>query len=182
MLEIDKSKYLINPSKPRRKTRHRVRKIEKSIAMLECIRDFACPKDLANMEEKLKHYKDVINDKKLRYPNSLELCGVKKDISDIQQKIHLNKELIRRSYAKLASMKSYLRNARDLLKEESDTYGAVYSYSKLKIIKSKKEIQDLTATLINLGKEQSTLKKDLKLKQRSLTKVDSDKEKENGRI
>lgn len=180
MLEIDKSKYLIDPLKPRRKTRHRVRKIEKSIAMLECIRDFACPKDLANMEEKLKHYKDVINDKKLRYPDSLELCGVKKDISDIQQKIHLNKELIKRSYAKLASMKSYLRNARDSLKKESDTYGAVYSHSKLKIIKSKKEIQDLTATLIKLGKEQSDLKRSLKRYQRSLINTDSNKEKENG--
>ena len=180
MHELEISKYLIDPSKPRRKTRYRVRKIEKSIAMLECIRDFACPKDLANMEETLKHYKDVINDKKLRYPDSLELYGIKKDISDIQQKIHLNKELIRRSYAKLVSMKSYLRNAKDSFKEESDIHGAVYSNLKLKIIKSKKEIQDLTATLINLGKEQSTLKKDLKLKQRSLTKVDSDKEKENG--
>lgn len=180
MHELEMSKYLIDSSKPRRKTRYRVRKIEKSIAMLECIRDFACPKDLANMEETLKHYKDVINDKKLRYPDSLELYGIKKDISDIQQKIHLNKELIRRSYAKLVSMKSYLRNVRDSLKKESDINGIVYSYSKLKIIKSKKEIQDLTATLIKLGKEQSALKKDLKLKQRSLTKVDSDKEKENG--
>lgn len=180
MLEIDKSKYPIDPSKPRRKTRYRIRKIEKSIAMLECIRNFACPKDLANMEEKLKHYKDVINDKKLRYLDSLELCGVKKDISDIQQKIHLNKEFIRISYAKLASMKSYLRNARDSLKEESDTYGTVYSYSKLKIIKSKKEIQDLTATLIKLGKEQSDLKKNLKHNQRSLRSVSKNKEKENG--
>ena len=180
MYEIQKSKYLIDPSKPRRKTRYRVRKIEKSIAMLECIRDFACPKDLANMEETLRHYKDVINEKKLRYSDSLELCGIKKDISDTQQKIHSNKELIRRLYAKLTSMKSYLRNTKDSLKEESDTYGAVYSYSKLKIIKSKKEIQDLTATLIKLRKEQSDLKKSLKRNQRSLRNVSSNKEKENG--
>lgn len=148
--------------------------------MLECIRDFACPKDLANMEETLRHYKDVINEKKLRYSDSLELCGIKKDISDTQQKIHSNKELIRRLYAKLTSMKSYLRNTKDSLKEESDTYGAVYSYSKLKIIKSKKEIQDLTATLIKLRKEQSDLKKSLKRNQRSLRNVSSNKEKENG--
>lgn len=154
--------------KPRRKTRNRIRRLEKSIAMLEGIKCFAYPEDLPKIEKKIKQHKDVVEDKKLRYKDSLELHGIKKDISEAQQKIRLNKEIIRGLHEKLTSMKSYLQKAMNSFDAESYTQGAAYSYLRLKIIKSKEEIERLTAMLIKLGKEQSSLKKDLKRNQRSL--------------
>lgn len=176
MCKIKQGKYARDSSKPRRKTRYRIGRLEKSIAILECMRDFAYPEDLANIEKKLKHYRDVIEDKKRRYSDSLELCGVKKDIAEAQQKICLNKGVIRRTHEKLASMKSYLRNAADTFRA-SDYQAAGYSYLKLKAIKSIQEIQELEATLIKLGKEQSDLKKNLRRNQRSLADPNYNKEK-----
>lgn len=165
-----------NYPKPRRKTRYRIRRLKKSIAMLEYVRDFAYPEDLASVEKKLRHCRGVIEDKRRRYSNSLELCGVKKDIAEAQQEIRLNKEVIRRTYENLASMKSYLRNAADTF-STSDYQAAGYSYLKLKVIKTKEEIQELKATLIKLGKEQSDLKKNLRRNQRSLADPHCNKEK-----
>ena len=154
--------------KPRRKTRNRIRRLERSIAMLEGIRCFAYPEDLVKIEKRIKQHKDAIDDKRFRYSDSLELHGIKKDISEAQQKVRLNKEIIRYLHEKLASMKSYLQKAMNSFDAESYTQGAAYSYLRLKIIKSKEEIQRLTVMLIKLGKEQSFLKKDLKRNQRSL--------------
>ena len=95
--------------KPRRKARNRIRRLEKSIAMLEGIKCFAYPEDLAKIEKRIRQYKDVIEDKKLRYSDSLELHGIKKDFSEAQQKVLLNKEIIRGLHEKLTSMKSYLQ-------------------------------------------------------------------------
>lgn len=180
MYEFGKNKYGRDPSKPGRKTRNRIRRLEKAIIRLEGIKYFAHPEDLAYIEKTLKYYNYVINDKKLRYSDSLELRGVKRDISDIQQKIHFNKSLIRELSEKLVSIKSYLQNAIAPLDANSYTQSAVYPYSKLKIIKSKEEKQRLTDALIELGKEQSDLKKNLKCNQRSLRSVNKNKEKENG--
>lgn len=180
MTEIDKSKYLIDPSKPRRKTRNRIRRLEKSIVMLEGIKIFAHLEDLPDIEKRIKHYKDAIDRKKIRYSNSLELCGIKKDISDAQQKILLNKEIIRGLHKKLASMKSYLHNAIDSFDADPYTQGAAYSHLKLKIIKSREEIQHLVAMLIKLGKEQSDLKKNLRQVQRSSISIHCNKEEQYG--
>lgn len=176
MCKVKQGKYARDPSKPKRKTRYRIGKLEKSIAILECMRDFAYPEDLANIEKKLNHYRGVIEDKKRRYSDSLEFSGVKKDIAEAQQRVRLNKEVIRRAYEKLASMKSYLRNAADTF-SASDYQTAGYSYLKLKAIKAKEEIQELKATLIKLGKEQSDLKKNLRRNQRSLADPHCNKEK-----
>lgn len=176
MCKVKQGKYARDSSKPRRKTRYRIGKLEKSIAILECMRDFAYPKDLAKIEKKLKHYRDVIEDKKRRYSDSLELSGVKKEIAEAQQNVQLNKEVIRRTYEKLASMKSYLREAADTF-STSDYQAAGYSYLKLKAIKAKEEIQELKATLIKLGKKQSDLKKNLRYNQRSLADPHCNKEK-----
>lgn len=176
MCKVKQGKYARDSSKPRRKTRYRIGRLEKSIVILECMRDFAYPEDLAKIEKKLKHCRDVIEDKKSRYSDSLGLCGVKKDIAEAQQKVRLNKEVIRRTYEKLASMKSYLRSAADTF-STSDYRAAGYSYLKLKAIKTKEEIRELTATLIKLGKEQSDLKKNLRRNQRSLADPHCNKEK-----
>ena len=176
MCKVKQDKYTRDSSKPRRKKRYRIGKLEKSIAILECMRDFAYPEDLAKIEKKLKYCRDAIEDKRRRYSDSLELCGVKKDIAEAQQKIHLNKEIIRRTYEKLASMKSYLRNSADTFRA-SDFQAAGYSYLKLKAIKSKQERRELEATLIKLGKEQSDLKKNLRRNQRSLADPNYNKEK-----
>lgn len=176
MCKVKQDKYARGSSKPKRKTRYRIGKLEKSIAILECMRDFAYPEDLANIEKKLKHCRDVIEYKKRRYSDSLELCGVKKDIAEAQQKIRLNKKIIRRTYEKLASMKSCLRDITDTFRA-SDSQAAGYSYLKLKAIKSKQGVQELKATLIKLGKEQSDLKKNLRRNQRSLADPNYNKEK-----
>lgn len=165
-----------NYPKPRRKTRYRIRRLKKSIAMLEYVRDFAHPEDLASVEKKLRHCRGVIEDKRRRYADSLELYGVKKDIAEAQQEIHLNKHAIRSLYEKLASMKSYLWNVTNSLKEP-DSQSAAYSYLELKAIKSKQEIQEIKATLIKLGKEQSDLKKNLRRNQRSFADPHCNKEK-----
>ena len=176
MCKVKQGKYARDSSKPKRKTRYRIGKLEKSIAILECMRDFAYPEDLANIEKKLKHYRGVIEDKKRRYSDSLELCGVKKDIAEAQQEIRLNKHAIRSLYEKLASMKSYLWNVTSSLKRPNSK-SAAYSYLELKAIKSKQEIQEIKATLIELGKEQSDLKKNLRRNQRSLADPHCNKEK-----
>nr|DAD57944.1 MAG TPA: hypothetical protein [Bacteriophage sp.] len=180
MYEVGKNKYLMDPSRPTRRTRNRIRRLERAIIRLEGIKYFLYPEDLANIEKRLRHCKDVINDKKLRYSDSLELRGAKKDISEIQQKIYFNKSLIRELSEKLSSLKSYLQNVVASFDVDLYTQSAVYPYSKLKIIKLREEKQRLSAALIELGKEQSDLKRNLKHTQRSLINTSSNKEKENG--
>ena len=96
--------------KPKRKTRNRIRRLEKSISILEGIKYFTYPEDLAKIEKRIRHCKYTIEKKKLRYKDSLELSGAKKSISEIQQKIHSNKCLIKELKEKLDSIKSYSQN------------------------------------------------------------------------
>ena len=176
MSEDSKGRHLL----PRRKTRNRIRRYEKSIIMLEGIKYFAYPEDLSNIEKRIRHYKNEIQDKRSRYADSLELRGVKKDISEIQQKIHSNKGRIRELNEKIASIKSYLKNVGDSFNSSLDSKTFAYSYLRLKILKSREEIQQLKITLAALEKEQLALKNSLKQNQRSLGNIYSNGAKANG--
>lgn len=164
-------KYVIDCSSPRRKTRNRIRRFEKSILMLEGLRYFASPKDLANIEKRIQQYKDKIREKELRYGDSLYLCGIKKDISETQRKIHFNKIQFRELNEKINSINSYIESAINPFD---------FNYIELRIIKSKKEKQRLKDLRIALGKGQSDLKKRLKEGYRSLANLHNDTGKENG--
>lgn len=96
------------------------------------------------------------------YGNSLELCGVKKQKADIQQKIHANKKRFKEIHEKLVLINNDLKHMTELYKNGNKSQTAPYSDVWLKIVELKNVKLDLKMILKVLHKEQSKLKNKLK--------------------
>ena len=115
-----------------------------------------------DLARSIQHFKNEIQKRKERYPNSLELHGVKKQKAEIQQKIHANKKRFKKINATIEQVKYDLKNLIKLSKHGNDDQKAPYSDVWLKIVELKKSKMDLEIALKGLHKEQFKLKNKLK--------------------
>lgn len=161
------------------RTRNRIRRYENKIIMFSYMMDsminqFAMMgssptfaqlsklKEWKYLEKSIQHLKNKIQDKKERYGNSLELCGVKKQKADIQQKIHANKKRFKEIHTKLVLINNDLKHMTELYKNGNKSQTAPYSDVWLKIVELKNAKLDLKMALKGLHKEQFKLKNKLK--------------------
>ena len=158
------------------RTRNRIRRYENKIIMFSHMMDnminqYAMAVTLGQvsklqewkyLEKSVKHFKHEIQDRKNRYGNSLELCGVKKQKADIQQKIHANKKRFKEIHEKLVLINNDLKHMTELYKNGNKSQTAPYSDIWLKIVELKNAKLDLKMALKGLHKEQSKLKNKLK--------------------
>ena len=145
------------------RTRNRIRRYEnKIIRFSNMIYGVSDSIVLDLLTRSIQHFKHEIQDKKERYGNSLELCGVKKQKADIQQKIHANKKRFKEIHEKLVLINNDLKHMTELYKNGNKSQTAPYSDVWLKIVELKKSKLDLEMILKVLHKEQSKLKNKLK--------------------
>lgn len=145
------------------RTRNRIRRYENKIIkfsnMMYGVSDSIALDCLARI---IQHFKNEIQERKERYPNSLELHGVKKQKAEIQQKIHANKKRFKKINEAIEEVKYSLKNLIKLAKNGTDDQKAPYSNVWLKIVELKKSKMDLEIALKGLHKAQSKLKNKLK--------------------
>ena len=145
------------------RTRNRIRRYEnKIIRFSNMIYGVSDSRALDLLARSIQHFKNEIQERKERYPNSLELHGVKKQKAEIQQKIHANKKRFKKINADLEQVKYVLKNLINLSKNGTDDQKAPYSDFWLKIVELKNSKLDLEIALKGLHKEQSKLKNKLK--------------------
>lgn len=145
------------------RTRNRIRRYEnKIIRFSNMIYGVSDSIVLDLLTRSIQHFKHEIQDKKERYGNSLELCGVKKQKADIQQKIHANKKRFKEIHEKLVLINNDLKHMTELYKNGNKSQTAPYSDVWLKIVELKNVKLDLKMILKVLHKEQSKLKNKLK--------------------
>lgn len=164
----------VRRAKPR--TRNRIRRYENKIIMFSHMMDsminqyamavtlgqLSKLKEWKYLEKSIQHFKNEIQERKERYGNSLELCGVKKQKADIQQKIHANKKRFKEIHEKLVLINTDLKHMIELYKNGNKSQTAPYSDVWLKIVELKNAKLDLKIALKGLHKEQSKLKNKLK--------------------
>lgn len=144
------------------RTRNRIRRYENKIIRFSNMMDGANDLMALTIPKSIQHFKNEIQDRKERYPNSLELHGIKKQKAEIQQKIHANKKRFKEMNKALEHIKDVLKNLIKLYKNGSDDQKAPYSEVWLTIMELKKYKLDLEIALKGLHKEQFKLKKKLR--------------------
>lgn len=156
----DNQKIEVRHATPR--TRNRIRQYENKIIRFSNMMYMVSDAMALDLARSIQHFKNEIQKRKERYPNSLELHGVKKQKAEIQQKIHANKKRFKKINATIEQVKYDLKNLIKLSKHGNDDQKAPYSDVWLKIVELKKSKMDLEIALKGLHKEQLKLKNKLK--------------------
>ena len=156
----DNQKIEVRRATPR--TRNRIRRYENKIIRFSNMMYMVSDAMALDLARSIQHFKNEIQKRKERYPNSLELHGVKKQKAEIQQKIHANKKRFKKINATIEQVKYDLKNLIKLSKHGNDDQKAPYSDVWLKIVELKKSKMDLEIALKGLHKEQLKLKNKLK--------------------
>lgn len=156
----DNQKTEVRRATPR--TRNRIRRYENKIIRFSNMMYMVSDAMALDLARSIQHFKNEIQKRKERYPNSLELHGVKKQKAEIQQKIHANKKRFKKINATIEQVKYDLKNLIKLSKHGNDDQKAPYSDVWLKIVELKKSKMDLEIALKGLHKEQFKLKNKLK--------------------
>ena len=144
------------------RTRNRIRRYENKIIRFSNMMYLVSDSMALDLAQSIQHFKNEIQTRKERYPNSLELHGVKKQKAEIQQKIHANKKRFKKINATIEQVKYDLKNLIKLSKHGTDEQKSPYSDVWLKIMELKNAKLDLEIALKGLHKEQSKLKNKLK--------------------